>query len=196
MVVRTSVKDVNLPPDIRRVLERYPRVISLNGGGRATLRPLAAKDEKKLIRLFVDTPYEDLRCLHDDVTDPRIVRRWCRNIDYERVLPIIAEADRRIVADATLHRRFGEPMRTIGRFRIYVRPEYRLRGLGRALLHEIIDLATILDLRRLAVELYEDQHDIRGVMLRFGFHEAGRIPVYQRVILTRDLPAALRAEPS
>jgi GNAT superfamily N-acetyltransferase len=152
-----------------------------------TLRPLVPRDEDRLIRLFNDIPYEELRDLHDDVSHPLIVRRWCRHINYDRVLPLVAELDRRIIADATLHRRGFGPAREVGRFRVYVRPEYRRRGLGAVLLQEIMDLARRLGLKRLAVELYEDQVLLQAVFRRYGFVEDARLPVYQRVILVREI---------
>jgi GNAT superfamily N-acetyltransferase len=69
------------------------------------------------------------------------------------------------VADATLHRRAVGPMRQIGRFRAYVRPEYRRCGIGTVLLREIISVARQMGLTHLAVELYEDQTALRTVFL-------------------------------
>jgi GNAT superfamily N-acetyltransferase len=177
-------------PTLRRILAAYPRAAELPDGATVIFRPLVKEDREQLIALFVDIPYEELRNLQDNVSDPAVVRRWCRTLNYDRVLPIVAEMDGKIVADATLHRRTVGPMRRIGRFRAYVRPEYRDRGLGTLLLREIMDLARQLGLTQLAVELYEDQMALRRVFFRYGFHEEGRIPAYQRVILMRDLAEA------
>ena len=173
---------------LRAILSPYPRSVVLSNGGSVILRPLVRKDEAKLVRLFMDIPYEELRDLQDDVSDPVIVRRWCRNVNYDRVLPIVAELDRRIVADATLHRRSVGPVREVGRFRVYVRPEYRRQGLGAVLLREVMDLARRLGLKRLAVELYEDQVALRAVFRRWRFVEEAHLPTYQRVILVREIP--------
>jgi GNAT superfamily N-acetyltransferase len=194
----------DVPPELRPVFERYPRAIELPDGARVTLRPLVPRDEKKLVQMFIGTPYEDLRNLQDNVTNPVIVRRWCRGINYTRVLPIVAELDGQIVGDATLHRRFVEPtrgigefrarvrrfvepMRGIGMFRAYVRPEYRRRGLGAVLLKETPDLARALGLKQLAVELYQNQVELRRMLLRHGFRDGGLLPVYQRLILVHDV---------
>ncbi len=178
-------KDVS--PELRPVFARYPRAVELPDGTRVTLRPLVLRDEEKLVQMFIDVPYEDLRNLQDNVSDPVIVRRWCRHINYHRVLPIVAELDGQIVADATLHRRAVEPMRGVGRLRAYVRPEYRRRGIGAVLLKEILDLARALGLKQLAVELYQDQVELRKMLLRYGFRDEGLLPVYQRMILVRDV---------
>jgi len=178
-------KDV--PPELRPVFERYPRAVELPDGTRVTLRPLVPRDAEKLVQVFVDTPYEDLRNLQDNVSDPVIVRRWCRDINYDRVLPIVVELNGQIVADATLHRRSVGPMRDVGKFRAYVRPEYRRRGLGTVLLKEILDLARVVGLKQLAVELYQNQVELRKMLVRYGFRDEGLLPVYQRLILVRDI---------
>lgn len=174
-------------PALRRVLAPYPRSVELPDGTTVVLRPLVSGDRDKLVALFIDIPHEELRNLQDNVSDSTIVLRWCRHLNYDRVLPIVAELDGKFVGDATLHRRAVGPMRQIGRFRAYVRPEYRNRGIGTALLQEIMSVAQKVGLTQLAVELYEDQTALRKVFSRYGFREEGRIPVYQRVILLRDL---------
>lgn len=175
------------PPELRPVFARYPRDVELPDGTRVTLRPLVPRDEERLVQMFIDVPYEDLRNLQDNVSDPVIVRRWCRHINYHRVLPIVAELDGQIVADATLHRRSVEPVRGVGKFRAYVRPEYRRRGIGAVLLKEILDLARALGLKQLAVELYRDQVELRKMLLRYGFRDEGLLPVYRRTILLREI---------
>lgn len=174
--------------DLPQVLKRYPRTAVLRDGEIVSLRPLVASDEEQLVRLFSDIPYEELRNLRDNVADPAVVRAWCRHINHARVLPIIVEVDGTIVADATLHRRHVGPMREVGRLRAYVHARYRGKGLGAVLLDELIELATALGLRQVVVELYQDQHGLIRMFQRYGFHEEGRLPVYQTVILVRDLP--------
>jgi GNAT superfamily N-acetyltransferase len=184
---RPKWKDVS--PELRLVLERYPRVVELPDGAQVRLRPLVGRDEPELVQLFINIPYEDLRNLHDNVSDPVIVRRWCRNINYDRMLPIVAELEGKIVADATLKRHAAGPTRGVGRFRAYVHPEYRRRGLGAVLLREILDLARAMGTRQLAVDLYQGQRELRKMFLRYGFHDEGLLPVCQRVTLVREVAA-------
>src|SRR5579864_7623215 len=61
------------------------------------------------------------------------------------------------------------------------------RGLGAVLLREIMDLARRVGLEHLGVELYEDQEALRRVLVGYGFSEAGRVPLYQRVIMVREI---------
>ena len=62
-----------------------------------------------------------------------------------------------------------------------------IRGLLRTDEHEVLTLGRALGLQQLAVELYEDQEVLKNALLRGGFSEAGRIPVYERVMLVRSL---------
>lgn len=174
--------------DVERVLKRYPRTAELRDGEIVTLRPLVAADEDQLIRLFSNIPYEELRNLRDNVADPAVVRAWCRHINYARVLPIVAEVNGTIVADATLHIRRVGPWRDVGRIRGYVHGVYRNKGLGTVLLYDLMDVAGTLGLHRVVVELYEDQHGLIRLLERHGFREEGRLPAYQTVVLARELP--------
>jgi GNAT superfamily N-acetyltransferase len=173
--------------DLQRVLKRYPRRSALRDGTSVVLRPLIPEDEEQLVGLFKDISYEELRNLRDDVADPSVVRRWCRRLDYDRVLPIVAVTDGAIIADATLHRRRVDPRRDVGRLRAYVHPYYRGRGLGAVLLAELIEIAHLVGLTQVAVELFEDQHALIRMFQRYGFRIEGHMPVYQTVVLIRDV---------
>lgn len=179
--------------DLAGILTRYPRAAELRDGTSIALRPLRPDDEERLGILFRGIPDEELRNLWDNVTEPAVVRSWCRRLNYDRVLPIVALADGAIVADATLHRRRVGPMRDLGRVRAYVHPAYRGRGLGAVLLAELIEVARQLGLLQLAVELFEDQRGLIRMLQRYGFRIEGRMPLYQTVILVRDLAPAQRA---
>ncbi|MDR7543773.1 MAG: GNAT family N-acetyltransferase [Armatimonadota bacterium] len=162
-----------------------PRRVSLSDGSPVTLRVLVPEDADRLVALFADISYSDLRELRDNVLDERVVRRWCRYVNYERVLPVVAEADGRLVADATLHRKATSA--TVGRFRCYVHPSYRHRGLGALLLNEIMTIARNEGLRTLVVELFADQERLISSLERFGFKRQAFIPAYQTVVLAYDL---------
>src|SRR3972149_10034115 len=97
--------------DLQHLLKRYPRTAELRDGTSVVLRPLKAEDEDQLVALFAHIPYEELRNLRDNVAEASVVRGWCRHLSYDRVLPIVAETDGGIIADATLPRRRVGPAR-------------------------------------------------------------------------------------
>jgi GNAT superfamily N-acetyltransferase len=75
------------------------------------------------------------------VTEPEVIHEWCQNIDLGRNLPLLACRDGQIVGDATLHQQLGGWKRHIGRVSVLVHPQFRGRGLAKALVSEVIDIA-------------------------------------------------------
>lgn len=162
-----------------------PRQVTLKDSSQITLRVLVPDDADRLVTLFADVAYSDLRELRDNVLDERVVRRWCRHINYERVLPVVAEVDGRLVGDATLHRKATAA--GVGKFRCYVHPTYRHKGLGTELLNEIITIARHLGLKTLVVEPFTDQEKLISMLEMFGFKRQAFIPAYQTVVLAYAL---------
>jgi hypothetical protein len=85
------------------MLEEYPKKITLPDGCSLTLRPMTRDDQYALYSFFVNLTGEGRRFLRNDVTDRKLIEKWARNLDYDRVLPILAEHEGHIVASATLH---------------------------------------------------------------------------------------------
>ena len=137
------------PPNI----DAYPKTIALRDGTEVELRPLEKGDNARLLRFFQGVPEADRYYLKEDVIAPAVIRNWTANIDYERVIPIVAVTGGQIVADATLHRSRVPARQHIGEVRIVVDPDYRDRGLGRRLIWEMLDIAAELGLNKLTFEL-------------------------------------------
>ena len=172
---------------LEKILKRYPKQVTLRDGTQVMLRPLQEDDTEALIALFKDASEDDLRFLKDNVSDPKVVRRWTANIDYERVLPIVAELDGRLIADATLHRKAVAPYADVGEFRIFVHPDFRRRGLAGTLFTEIRDIARDLGLRKLIAEVFVDEEGLIAAFHRYGFVREAILPVYQLVVMALDL---------
>jgi 2-aminobenzoate-CoA ligase len=166
---------------------RYPRMIMLNDSTEVRLRPLQEGDTEALTHLFRDSHDEDVRVMRDNVTNPDVLRSWTERIDPERVLPIVAELDEQIIGLVSLHRHPGTPHANIGQMRLYVRPDYRQRGLGSLLLDEVIELARDLGLEQLVIELVIDNVSMISAFQRRGFEREATLPVYQMVIMRYNL---------
>ena len=81
------------------ILERYPKTVTLKGNLEATLRPLEASDEKSFHEFFCAVPETERLLFKHRVVDPQVIHDWCQHLDYGKILPIVAIADDRIVAD-------------------------------------------------------------------------------------------------
>jgi L-amino acid N-acyltransferase YncA len=157
-------------------LSIYPKLLPLRDGEEVTVRPMTPRDEGTLLDFFLRLPEEDRFYLKDDVTAPGVIAGWVRDLDYERVLPLLALQNDRIVGDATLHRRRGGARRHMGEVRVTVDPALRWRGLGTALLHELIDDACQAELETLVFELIEQAQDgAIDAARRAGFVIAARL---------------------
>ncbi len=135
-------------------LEAYPKQIMLLDGTVVSVRPLEPKDQTALLRFFQRVPEEDRFYLKENVTAPEVIYRWTHEIDFDRVLPLVAISQSgQIIADATLHRSRSPARRHMGELRIVVDPAYREQGLGTRLIRELLDVATDLGLERAIFEL-------------------------------------------
>ena len=101
--------------------EEYPKEVAFKDGFRCVLRPMVSDDQEALYRFFVSLPEEDRRYLRDDPTDRKLVEKWSRELNYDKVFPILAEHEGNILANATLHRQTFGWGKHVGEIRITIR---------------------------------------------------------------------------
>lgn len=152
------------------MLESYPKIVVINDGSKVSLRPVVAEDRERLKAFFAAIPEEERWYLRNNVADPRVIDGWIRDLNYERVLPIIAEADGQIVAEASLHRRPYGTLKGTGKVRVVVSAEYRGRGLGTWMLLDMVNAAMAVGLEVVMAELVAGKQDAAMESLRhLGF---------------------------
>lgn len=178
--------------------ERYPKPAKLQDGTRVIMRPLIAQDETALIEFFKSIPNDDILYLRDDIKDPRVIKHWCETLDYEVILPLIAEIEGKIVGDATLHQEKRGWRSHIGTVRVVIHPEYRGRGLGTQLVGELCEIAQDIGLVKLDAEFMAEQTRQIAIFEKLGFVNMAVLPQHVRdvkgeshdlVILVYDLRA-------
>ena len=153
------------------IFDEYPKEVTLRDGSKVTLRPLVKEDEKELVKFFKGLSKEERLYLRDDVADPEVIQKWMENIDYEKVLPILALDGNTIVADATLHRDPYGWMRHVGQIRMSVAGSHRGRGLARIIAAEVFHQAVGFGLDKLVAEMLSIQKNAQRVFTRLGFVE-------------------------
>lgn len=159
-------------------LQKLPKKIALKDGLQVVLRPLKRDDEKEFHQFFLAVPEQERMFIKHRVTELKVVRDWCRNIDYERNLPLLAQADGKIIGDATLHQQLGGWKRHIGRVSVLVHPQYRGRGLARSLVHEIVEMARHIGLEKVEAEFIGEQEAAIHVFAMMGFSQYLRLEDY------------------
>jgi GNAT superfamily N-acetyltransferase len=159
-------------------LQKYPKEIKLKDGSKSKLRPLRKDDEKAFHEFFLAVPETERMFIKHRVTDPQVIRDWCRNIDLGRNLPLLALIDGKIAGDATLHQQLSGWKRHIGRVSVLVLPQYRGRGLARALVSEIVNLARNLSLDKVEAEFIGGQEAAIKMFAMLGFSNLVRLESY------------------
>jgi GNAT superfamily N-acetyltransferase len=158
--------------------DRFPQEAVLRDGSRVLIRLFTAGDTAALYEFFQRLPEEVRRFAWDRIDSRALVESWGRNLDYDRVLPLLATDGQRIVADATLHRREGSPLRLVGRIKWLLDPKYRGLGLGTILVNDFIRIARNDGLRHLTCMLVKDfEADAVRTLTSLGF-DAYTIPGY------------------
>ena len=159
-------------------LQKFPRDIKLKDDSKVTLRPLRKTDEKNFHELFLAIPEPERMFIKHRVTDASVIHDWCQNIDLGRNLPLVGLQGGKILGAATLHQQLGGWKRHIGRVSVLVHPEYRGRGLARALVSEILEIARSARLERVEAEFIGGQQTAIHMFAMLGFSELLRLEDY------------------
>lgn len=151
-------------------LDEYPKEKVLKNGSVLNLRPMVREDEEGLMEFFAGIPEEERIYLRNDVINPEVIQHWVQNIDYDRVLPILAITEKgHIVGNATLHCDGYSWNNHVGNIRLTVLPEYRRLGLARILVGEIYANALTTNLEKIVAEIAFLQEDVRLAFNQLGF---------------------------
>lgn len=154
---------------INDILGQYPKKVTLKENNTVIIRPLRAVDEKAF-REFFQGVSDSVRTMYKyRVVDTKVIRSWCKHIDYGRILPLLAWKGNRIIADASLHQHLGGWRRHIGRVRLAMHIDYRSKELALAMLSELIDVARHMGLEKLEAELQDDHRLTRRALGELGF---------------------------
>ena len=150
----------------------YPMEAALRDGRRLLIRPFTSRDTEALWQFFQRLPQRYRRFAWDRIDDRSVIERWGRMVDFSKAYPLLAFDGNRIVADATLHRRDGGPLRHVGRVKWLVDQDYRGLGLGTQLIHQFIRIGKANGLRHLSCMLISDlEADAVQTLENLGFQK-------------------------
>jgi L-amino acid N-acyltransferase YncA len=159
-------------------LQKFPKDIKLKDDSKVSFRPLKKTDEKTFHELFQAIPEQERMFIKHRVQDVGVIREWCQNIDLGRNLPLLATTKDKILGVATLHQQLGGWKRHIGRVSVLVHPQYRGRGLARALVTEIVDISRNSGLEKVEAEFIGGQEAAIHMFAMLGFSELLRLENY------------------
>ena len=147
----------------------------LKDGSEVLLRPMVKSDRKALGDFFNQLPPSVLQYVRNDVTNPTVLDQWFEQLNYQRVFPLLAFQDDKVVANASLHRVSYGWRKHLGTIRIVVDPELHGKGLGTLMINELVDLAMEFGLEKLMVEFPLRAHGALAMFKKSGFSPRGVI---------------------
>ena len=152
-----------------------PKTIQIKDGTKIVIRPLSKKDGPALLNFFNAIPDDDRLFLKDDVTKKEIIDRWVTELDFDKVLPMIAEKDATILGDATLHFNKYRWQRHMAEIRCVVARKYQQKGLGTALMRELVAVAQAKDVSKIRANMMDNQKSAQRAFQRLGFQKEAEL---------------------
>ncbi len=152
-------------------LEGFPQHLTLRDGAAIVIRPLDATDAPAVLKFYRSLPEEDRLFLRDDVTKPEWLRRFVGRVESGEVVSLIAERDGKVVGEATLYRALHGWTVHVAELRVAIAPTMRRSGLGTALAHELVRLATRMGVEKMMIQVVENQVGARKMFRKLGFKQ-------------------------
>ncbi len=167
----------------------YPRALKLRGRRSVQVRPMVYEDADALHQFFLGIPADDLLFLRRDVTDRDVIESWAVDVAAGHTFTLMAEADGRVVGEASIHRSRVPWTAHVGEIRVVIDAEHRTLGLGSALVQAIFLEALDRGIEKIVAEMTPDQRGAISVFQKLGFHAEGlfRCHVKDRRGETHDL---------
>lgn len=157
-------------------LSAYPKQLRVSAGPAISVRPMVRDDAPALLAFFQRVADDERYFLKDDVVSEGVINGWAEHLDYDRALPLLAFDGDRVCADGVLIRHRGDARSHYAEVRVVVDPQDRDRGLGTALMRELIDIAWDAEIESIQFELVKGiQDDALKAAQIFGGSEAGML---------------------
>ncbi len=150
-------------------MAEYPTNVQLPDGSAVELRRMSTDDRDSILDFARSLPQEDLLFLRVDLTESAVVDDWVNNAVNGNSVALVAYDSDGLIGYAAIHRNPTSWTRHLGEVRVNVNPEYRSRGLGRALTSHVFDLAGELGLQKLTAHMTSDQRGAQAAFRRLGF---------------------------
>lgn len=159
-------------------MDIYPKKMTLNDKSIVELRPLTHNDKGLLINFFSSLSDEEKFYLKEDVNNPEIVDRIFRDLDYNRVFPLIAQKDNVIIAYGTLYLNTFGWMKYNGEMRVSVLSKYQNKGLGTLMTADLVKEALNHGLHYLQGMFSSDQVGAIKIFEKAGFKKEAILKKY------------------
>ena len=146
----------------------YPRTVDTKSGP-VELRFMEATDRDPVLTFAQALPLHDLLFLPRDISVPKVLDAWVRELDRDALTTLLAVRDGSVLGCATIAR---EPLSWsphVAELRVVVLPKARGLGLGRTLSEDAFALAIPLGIEKFVAQMTADQTAAISVFETMGY---------------------------
>jgi N-acetylglutamate synthase-like GNAT family acetyltransferase len=146
----------------------YPLDIKTEAGD-VEFRRMTGADEAATLAFARGLPAHDLLFLPRDISEPKVLAAWIKEIERGAMTSLIAVRDGHVIGCGAL---VCDPLSWsphVGEIRMVVARERRGLGVGRALSQEMVALALEAELEKIVVQMTVDQTGAIALFEGFGF---------------------------
>jgi RimJ/RimL family protein N-acetyltransferase len=158
-------REINMSTSEQR---SYPRRVNTDAG-EIEFRLMSAVDEASVLAFTQGLPTHDLLFLPRNISEPKVLSAWIREIERGDITSILAVSKGKVVGCGTLVRDPYAWSAHVGEIRMVVSTEVRGLGVGRALSQETFALALGAGLDKLQVQMTVDQGGAIAIFEELGF---------------------------
>jgi RimJ/RimL family protein N-acetyltransferase len=147
----------------------YPRRVKTDAG-EIEFRLMSQADEAAVLDFAQKLPVHDLLFLPRNISEPKVLAAWIKEIEHGAITSLLAVKDGRVVGCGTLVRDPLSWSPHVGEIRNVVSADARGQGVGRALSQETFALALgAAGLEKLLVQMTVDQTGAIAIFEGLGF---------------------------
>ena len=150
----------------------YPRTVAC-GDAEVEIARMTGADRAAMVSFVAALPAHDLLFVPRDLGHPKVVDAWMRSLDAGEVVSLVARHRQAMVGCTAIFVDELSWSKHVGELRVLVAPDWRGRGLGRALIQECFAQALELGLKKLMAQMTVDQRPAIAVFEELGFRAEG-----------------------
>jgi len=148
--------------------QRYPLKADLNGIA-IEIEVMKAADEQEVLTFARTLPPHDLLFLRRDITHPKVMQAWVRQIEDGSIHSLLARREGQLLGCSAVARDEMSWSPHVGDLRVLVAPGGRAQGLGRLLIQESFRVALGLGLEKITAQMTVDQKGAIAAFEGLGF---------------------------
>jgi ribosomal protein S18 acetylase RimI-like enzyme len=149
-------------------IRSYPLHVATEAGD-VEFRMMEPADEAAVLAFARALPTHDLLFLPRNISEPKVLSAWIKEIERGSILSLLAVKSGRVVGCGTIVRDLLSWSPHVGEIRMVVSSDVRGLGVGRALSQETFALALGVGLEKLQVQMTVDQTGAIAIFEGLGF---------------------------